>query len=70
MSSTRPGRPMWVNSESSSRMTFASMRAINDSTVLYPSDANATAALVKEMADQPGICYLRTIKEVAIKPRL
>jgi transketolase len=31
--------------------------------VLYPSDANQTAQLVAEMADQKGIVYLRTTRE-------
>ncbi len=38
------------------------MRAIHGSTVLYPCDANQTAALVASMADQPGISYLRTTR--------
>jgi transketolase len=41
---------------------LAMMRAIHGSTVLYPSDANSTAQLVKAMADQPGISYLRTTR--------
>ncbi|QKW30195.1 transketolase [Streptomyces seoulensis] len=36
------------------------MRAIHDSTVLYPSDANQTAKLVAAMADLDGVRYLRT----------
>lgn len=39
---------------------LAMMRAVHGSTVLYPSDANQAAALVRQMADQPGISYLRT----------
>jgi len=42
---------------------IAMMRAIHDSTVLYPSDPNQTAQLVAAMADQPGISYLRTTRE-------
>ena len=42
---------------------LAMMRAVHDSTVLYPSDANQTAQLVAEMADQKGIVYLRTTRE-------
>jgi transketolase len=38
---------------------LAEFRAIAGSTVLYPCDANQTAALVAAMADRPGICYLR-----------
>jgi len=41
---------------------LAMMRAIQGSTVLYPSDAASTAALVREMADRPGISYLRTTR--------
>jgi transketolase len=42
---------------------LAMMRAVHDSMVLYPSDANQTAQLVAEMADQKGIVYLRTTRE-------
>ncbi|HEX2351111.1 MAG TPA: transketolase [Ktedonobacterales bacterium] len=42
---------------------LAMMRAVFGSTVLYPSDANQAAHLVAEMADQPGIVYLRTTRE-------
>jgi transketolase len=41
---------------------FASLRAIHGSTVLHPSDANQTAQLVEQMADRPGISYLRTLR--------
>jgi transketolase len=41
----------------------AMLRAVNGSTVLYPSDPNQTAQLVAAMADQPGISYLRTTRE-------
>ena len=41
---------------------LAMMRAVHGSTVLYPSDGTSTAALVREMADQPGISYLRTTR--------
>jgi len=41
---------------------LAAMRAIHGSTVLYPADATATAALTAEMADTPGIVYLRTTR--------
>jgi transketolase len=41
---------------------LAMMRAVHDSTVLYPSDGNQTAHLVAAMADQPGISYLRTTR--------
>jgi transketolase len=39
------------------------MRAVHGSTVLYPSDGNATAHLVAAMADLPGISYVRTTRE-------
>src|SRR3981081_3878592 len=39
---------------------IAALRAVHTSTVLYPSDAVSTAKLVAEMADLPGISYLRT----------
>ena len=42
---------------------LAMMRAVYGSTVLYPCDANQTARLVAEMADQKGIVYLRTTRE-------
>jgi transketolase len=42
---------------------LAMMRAVHGSTVLYPSDANQAAALVAEMADRPGIVFLRTTRE-------
>jgi transketolase len=41
---------------------LAAMRAIHGSTVLYPADATAAAALTAEMADRPGIVYLRTTR--------
>jgi transketolase len=42
---------------------IAMMRAVPGSTVLYPSCANQTMALVAAMADRPGISYLRTTRE-------
>ena len=42
---------------------IAMMRAVHDSTVLYPSDAVCTGHLVEQMADRPGISYLRTTRE-------
>jgi len=42
---------------------LAMMRAVYDSTVLYPSDANQTAHLVELMVEHPGIVYLRTTRE-------
>ena len=41
---------------------LAMMRAVHGSTVLYPSDATSTAALVQAMADRPGVSYLRTTR--------
>jgi transketolase len=41
---------------------LAMMRAVHGSTVLYPSDATSTAALVEAMATTQGICYLRTTR--------
>ena len=42
---------------------LASLRAIHGSTVLYPSDANQTAALVPQMADRAGVVFMRTTRE-------
>jgi len=39
---------------------LAAFRAVRDSTVLYPCDANQAARLVELMADREGISYLRT----------
>ncbi|MFN2471463.1 MAG: transketolase [Gaiellaceae bacterium] len=41
---------------------LAALRAVHGSTVLYPSDANQTAALVARMADLEGISYMRTTR--------
>jgi transketolase len=41
---------------------MASLRAITGSTVLHPSDANQTAALVAAMADREGISFIRTLR--------
>ncbi len=41
---------------------LAAMRAVNGSVVLYPCDGPSTAALVKQMADAPGVAYLRTTR--------
>ncbi len=41
---------------------LAALRAVHGSTVLYPSDAVATAKLVQVMADTPGISYMRTTR--------
>jgi transketolase len=42
---------------------LASFRAVHGSTVLYPSDANQTAALLPQMADRTGIVFMRTTRE-------
>ena len=39
---------------------LAMFRAVHSSAVLYPSDPNQAAALVRQMADYPGIAYMRT----------
>jgi transketolase len=41
---------------------IAMLRAVNGSTVLYPSDATATAHLVQEMAGRSGVVYIRTTR--------
>ena len=41
---------------------LASLRAVQGSTVLYPSDAVSTVKLVAEMADRTGIVYIRTTR--------
>ncbi|WP_245828056.1 transketolase [Sinomonas mesophila] len=41
---------------------LAMLRAVHGSTVLYPSDATSTAALVEQMARTSGISYLRTTR--------
>lgn len=54
-----------IGSDGPSQMALedlAEMRAVNDSTVLYPSDAPSTVALVVQSADRPGISYLRTTR--------
>ncbi|NYF59401.1 transketolase [Micromonospora purpureochromogenes] len=41
---------------------LAAMRAVQGSTVLYPSDAVSCAALVAQMVDRKGVNYLRTTR--------
>jgi transketolase len=41
---------------------LAAFRAVHGSTVLHPSDANQTAALVAAMADTAGISFIRTLR--------
>ncbi len=42
---------------------LAAFRAVHGSTVMYPSDPNQTAALMREVADREGIVFLRTTRE-------
>jgi transketolase len=42
---------------------IAMMRAVNGSTVLYPSDAVSCAKLVEKMYELEGVSYLRTTRE-------
>ena len=41
---------------------LAALRAIHGSAVLHPSDANQVSRLVAQMADRPGISYMRTLR--------
>ena len=41
---------------------LAMMRALDDSTVLYPCDANQTAELVAALCTREGVSYLRTTR--------
>jgi transketolase len=45
---------------------FASLRAVPGSAVLHPSDANQVPPLVAQMADHPGISYMRTIRSKTV----
>ena len=45
---------------------FASLRAVPGSTVLHPSDANQVPLLVAQMADRPGVSYLRTLRSKTV----
>jgi transketolase len=54
-----------IGPDGSSQMALedlAMMRAVHGSTVLYPSDAVSTVALVRLMADLNGVVYLRTTR--------
>ncbi len=54
-----------IGSDGPSQMALedlAEMRAVNDSTVLYPCDAPSAVALVLESADRAGITYVRTTR--------
>ena len=41
---------------------IASLRAVCNSTVLYPSDGNQAVKLIEQMVDREGIVYLRTTR--------
>jgi len=41
---------------------LAEFRAVHGSTVVYPCDANQTAQLLAQLADRPGISYLRATR--------
>ena len=41
---------------------IASLRAVCNSTVLYPSDGNQAVKLIEQMVDSEGIVYLRTTR--------
>jgi transketolase len=45
---------------------IAALRAVHGSTVLHPSDANQVPPLVAEMADRPGISYMRTLRGATV----
>ncbi|HLY35786.1 MAG TPA: transketolase [Candidatus Limnocylindria bacterium] len=42
---------------------LASLRAVHGSTVLYPSDPNQTAELLRQLPDHRGITFIRTTRE-------
>jgi transketolase len=42
---------------------IASLRAVFGSTVLYPSDPNQTADLMRQLPDREGIVFMRTTRE-------
>jgi transketolase len=41
---------------------LAAFRAVHGSAVLHPSDANQVPPLVEQMAERPGISYMRTLR--------
>ena len=45
---------------------FASLRAVPGSAVLHPSDANQVPPLVAQMADRPGLSYLRALRSKTV----
>ena len=58
-----------IGEDGASRMAmadFASLRAVPGNTVLHPSDANQVPLLVAQMADRPGVSYLRTLRSKTV----
>jgi transketolase len=58
-----------IGEDGGSRMAvedFAPLRAVPGSTVLHPSDANQVPPLVAQMADRPGISYMRTLRSKTV----
>ena len=58
-----------IGEDGASRMAvedFASLRAVPGSTILHPSDANQVPPLVAQMADRPGISYMRTLRSKTV----
>lgn len=45
---------------------FAALRAVAGSAVLHPSDANQVPPLLAQMADRPGISYMRTLRSKTV----
>jgi transketolase len=45
---------------------FAALREVAGSAVLHPSDANQVPPLVAQMADRPGISYMRTLRSKTV----
>ena len=45
---------------------FAALREVAGSAVLHPSDANQVPPLVAQMADRPGLSYMRTLRSKTV----
>ena len=45
---------------------IAALRAVHGSAVLHPSDANQVPPLIAEMAERPGISYMRTLRGATV----
>ena len=45
---------------------FAALREVTGSAVLHPSDANQVPPLAAQMADRPGISYMRTLRSKTV----